>query len=228
MIVGTASGSSTLRITADSVIPIPRAASTASRSTWRTPTKVLVRIGGIPSTSSAIVRLKTPTPMNAATIAIRPSSGIARPALPIATANSSPEPRWPKQTPNGSATAIEAASARTLIQICVQISSSTSDEASDLDRHRALSGSSKMKSIAPPNELEHIGDEQAHAFAPAVLKIRRMNVAPRPRSTVLGERHRDNRLCSNSNSRSKQHRHREQDDHRNEDPGLEGVLLDRE
>ena len=127
MIVGTASGSSTLRITSHSVIPIPRAASTASRSTWRTPTKVLVRIGGIPSTSRAIVRLNTPTPMNAATIAIRPSSGMARPALPIATANPSPEPRWPNQTPNGSATATEAASARTLIQTCVHSRLSTSE-----------------------------------------------------------------------------------------------------
>ena len=38
MIVGTASGSSTLRMISSSVIPMPRAASTASRSTWRMPT----------------------------------------------------------------------------------------------------------------------------------------------------------------------------------------------
>ena len=94
--VGTASGSSTRRITSSSVIPIPRAASTAPRSTWRTPTNVLVRIGGIPRIISAIVTLSTPTPMNAAIAAIRTSSGIARPALPIATASSSPAPRWPE------------------------------------------------------------------------------------------------------------------------------------
>ena len=35
-----------------------------------------------------------------------PSSGIARPALPIATARNSPRPRWPSQTPIGSAIAI--------------------------------------------------------------------------------------------------------------------------
>ena len=96
MSVGTASGSSTLRTTSNSLIPIPRAASTAPGSTWRTPTNVLVRIGGIPRISRAIVTLRTPTPMNAAMNAIRASSGIARPALPIATASSSPVPRWPK------------------------------------------------------------------------------------------------------------------------------------
>ena len=96
MIVGTASGSSTLRITSNSVIPTPRAASTAPGSTWRIPTNALVRIGGIPNTISATVRLKTPSPTNAAMNAIRASSGIARPALPSATATSSPVPRWPK------------------------------------------------------------------------------------------------------------------------------------
>ena len=48
MIVGAASGSSTLRTTSNALIPIPRAASTAPRSTWRMPTKALVRIGGMP------------------------------------------------------------------------------------------------------------------------------------------------------------------------------------
>ncbi len=96
MIVGTASGSSTRRITSSSLMPTPRAASTAPRSTWRMPTKVLVRIGGIPRIISAIVTLRTPTPMNAAISAIRASSGIARPALPTATASSSPVPRWPR------------------------------------------------------------------------------------------------------------------------------------
>ena len=82
MIVGTASGSSTLRITSSSVIPTPRAASTAPGSTWRMATNVLVRIGGIPSTISAMVSVSTPKPTNAAMNAIRASSGIARPALP--------------------------------------------------------------------------------------------------------------------------------------------------
>ena len=94
--VGTASGSSTRRITSSSVIPTPRAASTAPGSTWRTATNELVRIGGIPSTTRAIVTLSTPTPTNATMNAIRTSSGIARPALPIATASSSPVPRCPK------------------------------------------------------------------------------------------------------------------------------------
>ena len=96
MIVGTASGSSTLRITSNSVIPTPRAASTAPRSTWRMATKELVRIGGIPSTMSAMVSGNTPSPTKAAMNAISASSGIARPALPRATATSSPVPRWPR------------------------------------------------------------------------------------------------------------------------------------
>ena len=64
------------------------------------PTKVLVRIGGIPRISSAIVTLRTPTPMNATMNAISASSGIARPALPIATASSSPGPAMAEVDPD--------------------------------------------------------------------------------------------------------------------------------
>ena len=74
------------------VIPIPRAASTVFRSTWRIPTKVLVRIGGMPSTISARATLLKPNPRNAATIAIRASSGIPRQELPSVMANFSPLP----------------------------------------------------------------------------------------------------------------------------------------
>ena len=77
-------------------MPIPRAASTGARSTWRMPTKVLVRIGGMPRTARAIVRLRMPTPITAAIKAISASSGIARPALPRPIATSSPTPLWPK------------------------------------------------------------------------------------------------------------------------------------
>ena len=77
-------------------MPIPRAASTGARSTWRMPTKALVRIGGMPSTARAIVRLTVPTPIQAAMKAISASSGIARPALPRPTASSSPTPLWPR------------------------------------------------------------------------------------------------------------------------------------
>ena len=101
MIVGTASGSSIRRRTWNPLIPIPRAASTASRSTWRMPTNELVRIGGIPSTASARVTLSSPTPMKAATKAISASSGTARPALPseigehLAAAKvAEDQPRW--------------------------------------------------------------------------------------------------------------------------------------
>ena len=73
-------------------MPIPRAASTALRSTWRTPTKVLVRIGGIPSTISAIVTLRKPKPTKATMRAISASSGIARQELPTLIANVSPLP----------------------------------------------------------------------------------------------------------------------------------------
>ena len=48
--LGIASGTSTLRTISNSVMPMPRAASTVARSTWRMPTKVLVRIGGMPRT----------------------------------------------------------------------------------------------------------------------------------------------------------------------------------
>ena len=78
MIVGTASGSSTRVMIPKSLIPIPRAASTASRSTCRMPTKALVRIGGIPSTIRAIATFRKPKPTNATTSAISASSGIAR------------------------------------------------------------------------------------------------------------------------------------------------------
>ena len=77
-------------------MPIPRAACTVERSTSRMPTKVLARIGGMPRIARAMVRLKSPTPITAAISAIRPSSGIARPALPSPTATSSPLPRWPR------------------------------------------------------------------------------------------------------------------------------------
>ena len=47
-------------------MPMPSAASTAVRSTWRTATKVLVRIGGRPRIASAIATLRSPMPMTAA------------------------------------------------------------------------------------------------------------------------------------------------------------------
>ena len=92
MIVGTASGSSTRVRIWKSFIPIPRAASTALGSTWRTPTNELVRIGGIPSTINAIATLRKPKPTNATTSAIRASSGTARQELPTLIANVSPLP----------------------------------------------------------------------------------------------------------------------------------------
>ncbi len=77
-------------------MPMPRAAVTVARSTWRMPTKALVRIGGMPSTASATVNGTRPTPTTAAIRAISASSGIARPALPSATAKVSPTPRCPR------------------------------------------------------------------------------------------------------------------------------------
>ena len=51
-IAGRASGSSILRTISMPVMPCPRAASTVSRSTWRTPTYVFVISGGIASRTS--------------------------------------------------------------------------------------------------------------------------------------------------------------------------------
>ena len=60
--VGRANGSSTWRMICPSDRPIPRAESTISRSTWRMPTNVLVRIGGIASSTSASITFVKPVP----------------------------------------------------------------------------------------------------------------------------------------------------------------------
>ena len=59
---GRAIGSSTWRTMSIPRMPIPREASTMPRSTWRTPTKVFVRMGGMARSTSASVTLAKPTP----------------------------------------------------------------------------------------------------------------------------------------------------------------------
>ena len=104
MIVGTASGSSTRATTCSPRIPMPRAASTALRSTWLTPTYELVRIGGIPSTARAKVTLSQADPDEGGDEPrSAPAPGTARPALPTEIATASPRRKWPSATPMGSA-----------------------------------------------------------------------------------------------------------------------------
>ena len=175
MIVGIASGSSTRRMISSSLIPIPRAASTAPRSTWRTPTNALVRIGGMPRIVTAIVTLRLPVPMKATISAIRASSGIARPALPTATARNSPTPRWPSQSPIGSAIAVASSSATTLIAIWVLSEVPDLTEAADLaaglDRlaliEDEVDGAAER---AEERGHERRGDQSARTFRHGAMK----------------------------------------------------------
>ena len=101
---GSASGSSTRRSICVPVIPIPRAASTTSRSTPSTPKKAFVRIGGTASTTRATVLFQKPIPKIVSPNAISTRLGRARPRFDALIAMNEPRWRCPSQTPMGSAT----------------------------------------------------------------------------------------------------------------------------
>jgi hypothetical protein len=90
MISGRPSGSSTPVRICRSVSPIPRAASTTSRSTPSTPRYAFVRIGGIPITTSATVLLQKPTPRTAIRRPMTTRTGSARPRVDTPSAKPSP------------------------------------------------------------------------------------------------------------------------------------------
>ena len=96
-ISGKPSGISIERRICLSVRPIPRAASTTSRSTSRTATKVFVRIGGIASGTSANIVGQKPRPRPSGIATSRPSpmsanEGNARPMFATLIAMNPPRP----------------------------------------------------------------------------------------------------------------------------------------
>ena len=125
--IGSASGSSTRRSTSPSDMPIPRAASTVSRSTSRMPTQVLVMIGGSANRASVTSVASPARPNGPRTLepnrpressASRATIGIARPMLDTLTASVPPRPRCPSQTASGRPTTIAIATETTVSSRC--------------------------------------------------------------------------------------------------------------
>ena len=126
---GRASGSSTERTISKPDIPMPRAASTASRLTCSTPTYAFVRIGGIASSASAPVTFQNSGVLgkNATKKAISAMLGTARPTLEIEIVANAPRRVCPSASPSGSETAIAIAIATAVTLRCVAISGSSSE-----------------------------------------------------------------------------------------------------
>ncbi len=117
---GDASGISIVVRMRRSVTPMPRAASTISGSTVRTPVWVLVNIGGRARKNSATKVGRKPRPLSmnptlrarrivsGRAMAMIPNEGSARPMLTTAVTATPPRPVWPSHAPRGRATAAAA------------------------------------------------------------------------------------------------------------------------
>ena len=145
------SGSSTRRRICGPVMPIPRAASTASGSTSRTPTYAFVRIGGIASSVSASATFMKPAPRNAKNTNSSAMAGTARPMFETLMARNAARRVWPNHRPMGSATAQAIAIATRQSLRCSQRSSPLAARPPTSPPPRPTRGST-MKSSASPND----------------------------------------------------------------------------
>ncbi len=155
-IVGSASGNSIKRTICSSLMPCPRAASTRSRSTWRTPTYVFVRIGGIASRISAKQTFVKPVPRNATKNAMIASDGTARPMFATLPARNWPLPMCPSHSASGiaMAMAINTATDDTRKWFAARCPISPRPPTSTVPARD--SRASKMKLIASPSVLAMI------------------------------------------------------------------------
>ena len=189
------------------------------------PTKALVRIGGIPSTSRAIVRLKTPDADERGDDRDQPELGDRAPGVAdrdgetlAGAAMAEPDAERKRDRDRGGERDDADPDMR-------PEQGEDVGDASDLDAARP-DARAEDEVDGAPERGEHVGDWEAHADSTRpVPRIRLTN--PR-RPSAWGERQRDEPRLDQHQAEVEEHRHREQDHDRNEDSCLEQALLDRE
>src|SRR5579875_2643478 len=165
---GSPSGSSTRARICRSLIPIPRAASTACRSTPATAKYAFVRSGGTPSTTSAAVLFQKPIPRIALPSAIRAMLGNARPSDETPSARSRPRPRCPSQSPSGSASTTAIPSAANDSSAVSPVLSSSSEAWCGMKRTASTkteAAGREQLGAEDPRLLEGVEDRRSEALA---------------------------------------------------------------
>src|SRR6266700_822676 len=155
MITGPASGSSTWRSTSRCRMPIPRAASTTAGSTWPPPTYALVRIGGLPSSTSAKITVWGCRPPQGKASALSARLGRARPTLDALIARNEPLPVWASHSAGGSASAIAITSEMTESSRCSSTRWTTAAWLSAMNCRTPLTASPSSSGGPPRPRRDH-------------------------------------------------------------------------
>src|SRR4051794_16986859 len=123
---GSASGSSTRHRTWSGLMPMARAARTASWSTRSTATYAFVSITGAARITSASITFVNPTPSRPRPIEVTARLGSARPTFDTLIARKEPRWAWPSHTPSGIAMTVATARDARDSQMCSTVLSQIS------------------------------------------------------------------------------------------------------